>query len=90
MRLPGYERVEVSRAKMVEYVLSPTHPAGRGKGRFFRKFGFRPESWEVLADALKRHASKQEVQKVEDSPFGRRYTVEGPLDSPDGRNPAVR
>ncbi|MCW5314189.1 hypothetical protein GTQ43_10350 [Nostoc sp. KVJ3] len=29
------------------------------------------------------------VKKIEDSPFGTRYAVEGTLLSPDGRNPVI-
>ena len=31
-----------------------------------------------------------EVDKVEETRFGMRYTVEGAINSPDGRNPSVR
>lgn len=44
----------------------------------------------MLAEAIKRHASMNEVLRVEASPFGTRYVVEGPLMTPDGRNPLAR
>jgi len=90
MKLPACELADVPRVKIVDYLLSPVHPAGRGKAAFFRRVGFSPKAWAVLADALKGHAAKNDVRKREDSPFGTRYTVEGPLRSPDGRDPAVR
>lgn len=77
-------------AKVVDYLLSPDHPNGRGKARFFRQFGFTPDHWQLLADALRGHAAEHDVRKVEDSPFGRRYTIEGSIVSPDGRHPMVR
>jgi hypothetical protein len=51
----GSPREEVAR-----YLLSPTHPEGKGKAAFSRRFGFSPEAWEVLADAF-RHAAENEV-----------------------------
>ena len=50
-----------------------------------------PESaWETLAQALVRHAATYDIVESEDTGFGTRYTVEGGLESPDGRRPAVR
>ena len=44
-----------------------------------------------MAEALKHHASSNEVIKVEERPpFGVHYVIEGSLITPDGRNPDVR
>jgi hypothetical protein len=40
MKLPHADRLEISKAKVVQYLLSPTHRAGRGKAGFFSAFGF--------------------------------------------------
>ena len=53
------------------------------------RFGFSPDEWEVMAAALKAHAAC-EVSKAEESPFGRRFVIEGAIVSPDGRNPSIR
>lgn len=44
----------------------------------------------MLDQALRRHAADHEIAKTEETPFGTRYVVEGPLQSPDGCNPMVR
>jgi hypothetical protein len=49
-----------------------------------------PESWEVLAAALREHVCKKEVSKVKETGFGPRYEVDGELMAPDGRRPRVR
>ena len=90
MFLPGFDRAIVPQAKIIDYLLSPSHPTGHGKAKWFKKCGFTPESWEFLAEVLKRHAATCELAKVEDSPYGRRYTVEGELDLPGGGKSVVR
>jgi hypothetical protein len=65
-------------------------PDGASKARFLRGFGFREGDWRVLADSLRRIAVTWDVATVVESSFGTRYTVIGPLESPDGRNPRVR
>ncbi len=90
MKLSQHQLAGVSRAKIVEYLLSAAHPAGRSKARFFTKFGFQPERWDTLSQALTQHALENDVRKADDSAFGTRYTVEGPLSTPDGRRPVVR
>ncbi|NJP11194.1 MAG: hypothetical protein HC866_18385 [Leptolyngbyaceae cyanobacterium RU_5_1] len=90
MKLPNYENAIVPQAKVTNYLLSLTHPDGSSKARFFIRFGFSANSWEVLASALYNHAAAHEVVKVEASPFGTRYVIEGKLITPDHRNPMIR
>ena len=49
MQLPHVSSATVDRAKVVDYLLSETHPAGRSKARFFRAFGFTPRRWRAMA-----------------------------------------
>jgi len=90
MRVPNYEHAVVSERKIVAYLLSITHRDGRSKAAFFMRFGFTADSWENLANALRRHAADHEVAEVEETPFGTSYSVEGSLSAPDGRMPQVR
>jgi hypothetical protein len=90
MQLPGADNAVVPRGKLLEYLLSASHPVGRHKATFFRAYGFTPDRWQALVDALVRHANANPVAHTEETPFGTKYTVEGPLESPDGRDPAVR
>lgn len=75
--------------KLTAYLLSRSHPAGRRKAAFLR-FGFTADDWHVLADALVRHAATHEVAVVEESAFGTRHVIEGPIESSNGRDPAIR
>jgi hypothetical protein len=90
MNLPNAETARIDREKITEYLLSSVHPDGRSKAAFFCTFGFQLERWEVLQDALTRHAANNPVTDVVESRYGTRYVVEGPLDTPDGRSPVVR
>jgi hypothetical protein len=40
MRLPNVEKAEITEAKVVRYLLSTTHRAGKSKAAFFMQFGF--------------------------------------------------
>ena len=90
MKLPNYENAIVPRVKIIEYLLSPTHRDGRSKAEFFTRYGFSVDRWEELAAALLRHAAGHAIAKIEDSPFGARYIIEGGLSTPDGRVPVIR
>ena len=90
MRLPDSEHLQVDREKIVDYLLSPSHPDGQAKAEFFRRFGFRREEWNVLAEALRRYGLTHPIAKTVESPHGTRYSVDGPIESPDGRNPCIR
>ena len=90
MKMPGLVRAVVPKEKITSYLLSETHPTGRAKARFFGGYGFSLGAWEELAEALVRHAASHGVVATEESRFGVKYTIEGPLETRDGRNPRVR
>ena len=90
MRLPNHEQANVPEAKIVAYLLNLGSRNGASKARFFLAFGFTIERWHVMAEALKDHARANEVTEIVPRPFGLHYVVEGPLQTPDGRDPSVR
>jgi hypothetical protein len=90
MKLPNYEQVVITREKVVDYLLSDTHRDGRHKAAFFKRFGFTVAEWESAASALRAHAAEHDVTRIEPSPYGQRYVIEGIVRSPDGRDPLIR
>jgi len=90
MKLPNLERAIVRAEKVSDYLLSTTHPAGRHKARFFGLFGFSRFAPEILIQALVAHAGSNEVSAAVRTKFGTRYTIDGSLNSPDGRGPRLR
>ena len=84
MKLPNVEAAAISERKVVKYLLSATHRAGKSKASFFMQFGFESSRWEDLAEALKQHALNNEVALEEQTKFGTRYVIDGLLKAPDG------
>lgn len=90
MKLPNIEQAILPEEKFTTYLLDETHQEGRGKALFFQRFGFSVAEWNVLALALINHARAHDIVKAEKTKFGTRYVVEGELDTPVERKPAVR
>ena len=90
VRLPNANRARVDRDKILKYLLCHEHPDGAPKARFFERFGFKRSAWEKLAAALFKHAMVNVVRKMVETDYGTRYTVDGPVETPDGRGPAIR
>ena len=90
MKLPNFAAAVVAEDKLGGYLLSPTHRDGKYKAAFFLAMGFLADAGVDLALALREHAAAHEVTRVENSPFGVRYVVEGILQTPVGRTPQVR
>lgn len=84
MRLAGAEKAVVSPAKIVNYLLSPTHRAGKSKAAFFSAFGFSANQWQVMAEALRCHAMENDVCEHEQNEFGIHFVVDGPMRAPNG------
>ena len=90
MNLPNAGRAHVDRGKVTDYLLSVTHPLGAAKARFFVSCGFSPENWQTSAEALRTHATQGDATSSPESPYGTRYSVDGPLDTPSQRRPWIR
>lgn len=88
--LPDAGAAFVEPAKLTDYLLNPDHPVGGDKAAFLARFGFRPERWPILEVALLAQARAGVVVGERQTVYGHHYTVEGPLPTPDGRNPIVR
>jgi hypothetical protein len=87
--VPSCDQSIVEHTKITDYLLSRTHPIGQAKARFFRRFGFSEDAPDGLAQALLAHVRDNVVAAIETSALGTKYRVDGPLLSPDGRNPSV-
>ena len=85
MELPFKDSLLVEETKVIGYLLSEA--ASRGKATFFLRLGFRPDEWETLATALKVQAQNNRVTSMIDSAYGTRYSVDGPIETPDNRQP---
>ena len=83
--VPNCDMAIVEAGKVSDYLLSETHPIGRTKARFFRRFGFRADVPEEFAQAMLDHVRDNAVADIEMSPYGAKYRVDGPLTSPGGK-----
>jgi hypothetical protein len=88
--LPDFERAIIDDRKLAGYLLSTEHPFGRAKARFFLGLGFQREAIGTLNAALRRHAVENGIEVSEETDFGSKYVVEGPLVVPDGRSVGIR
>jgi hypothetical protein len=90
MKLPNAHFALVEQSKIIEYLLNPAHPDNGGKALFFQSLGFRPEEWQVLADAFRKLAQTGAVSKSMESPHGCKYILDGHIETPSGRTSMVR
>jgi hypothetical protein len=84
MRLPGGGDARVDPRKIRGYLLSRSHPVGRFKARVFASAGFTEATFDGFVAEVRRVAAEGDVSQVEDTTFGRKYTVSGALTGPAG------
>jgi uncharacterized protein DUF6883 len=89
-KLPNADKAIVEQEKILGYLLNPKHPLGAAKANFFSRYGFTPDKWKILAEALRLHGQTNNVNQIRDTNYGPQYIVEGRIDAPDGRAPFVR
>ena len=90
MKLSNVDAAFVPKAKVVDYLLSPTHRIGKNKAAFFLSFDFSREQWTELKEALLLHAREHDISDQEETPFGRRYSIDGTMLAPSGDRLNVR
>ncbi|MYD49701.1 MAG: hypothetical protein F4W95_14665 [Chloroflexi bacterium] len=90
MKLPNAENARIEPAKITNYLLSLDSERGRSKAKFFMEFGFHREEWQRLMNTLLVHGGNHDVTRVIETQHGTKFTVEGAIQTPDGRNPLVR
>lgn len=89
MRIPNADRAVIDPVKLHGYLLSPAHPVGRFKGRFFADLGYTRDDWRRLeADLRAQHLSK-EAQRGATSRYGQKYEIRAMLTGPAGRSAEV-
>jgi hypothetical protein len=84
VKLPNGHLATVPKPKITQYLLNPGHPAGGSKAAFFLRHGFTVGDWQRLAATLLQHAQDNEVVETEQTRYGTRYVLDGPLTAPDG------
>ncbi len=90
MKLPNAHLAIVEREKIADYLLNPAHPDNGGKAAFFIAHGFQREDWQTLVAALLGLAATGEVAKELASPHGRKYVLDGSIQTPAHRQPVLR
>jgi len=81
VRIPNARSASVEDSKLAEYLLSPTHPVGRYKARFFRSLGYTRENAGGLAADLCK-LLENDVEDTIETEFGTKYVVRGQLEGP--------
>jgi len=89
-KLPRSGQLAVERRKVVDYLLSETHPDGESKARFFTARGFTRNRSRGLADALLQHGREREVETETSNDYGIKYILRCELVTPDKRNPCIK
>ena len=89
MQLPNADQALVPHAKVVDYLLSLSHPIGQSKAVFFRALGYDDSNADKLADALVKLAHTASVSGTIETSFGTKYMVPGEIRTPSGRAVAI-
>ncbi len=79
MKLPNSENAYIPQPKLMEYLLSPTHPEGGPKAVFFNQVGYPRENADELSSILLDIARTNEITTHIANEFGKKYIIEGIL-----------
>jgi hypothetical protein len=89
VRLPARDAI-IPAGKLQEYLLSATHPDGRGKAEYLGRLGYFQDTAADLDADLREQILSLDAQPGRPSPYGQKYEILGPLTGPNGKNAWVR
>ncbi len=90
MKLPHPKKITIPKEKLVNYILSETHPTGKFKARIFRKLGFDETNINIFKKELQLIVKSQETTEVLVSPYGTKYIIDGQIKTPNGKTIKIR
>lgn len=90
MKLPHAKNVVIAKEKLVNYILSETHPTGKFKAKIFRKIGFDESKVNSFEKGLKQIADSEEVVEEIRSEYGTKYIIDGQIKGSVGKAIKVR
>ena len=82
MKLQNKENAYISTAKLLNYLLSETHPVGKSKARYLRSMGFNETNVNLLKERLITIAQSENVKETVFSSHGVKYIIDGLLQTP--------
>lgn len=85
MKLPSSDKAIVPKKKLIDYLLSETHPVGSSKAKFFRGHGYKKTNIEELAKSLLHIAQTNDVKNIRELDYGTNYLIEGTIKTPNGK-----
>jgi len=89
MKLPAQHAI-IPQEKLCDYLLSKTHPDGRGKAEYLARLGYFQAQWARLEEDLRVQHLSREAEPTGQSRYGQKYEILGPLTGPNGTAAWVR
>ena len=90
MRLPNADQAAIEPQKLHGYLLSPSHPVGRFKARFFTALGYAAERWQDFESDLRTQLLTQDAELSDSMPDGRLFTIRAILNGRNGQSAIVQ
>lgn len=90
MKLPNSKDAVISNEKIIDYILSETHPVGKFKARLFQKFGFNNTNANLFEKSLRKIAKTHEVTLTLPTQYGTKYLIDGEIKTPLGKPIKIR
>lgn len=84
MKLPNNESVYIPISKLLDYLLSETHPIGKSKAKYLRSVGFNETNIDLLRQKLIAIAQTENIKEAIPSSHGVKYVIDGSIKTPIG------
>jgi hypothetical protein len=85
-----WKEIIIDPEKLSQYLLSPLHPIGKVKAKFFGSLGFSAENARMFEEGLRKVARYGMVEEREKSPYGEKILIVGDIKGPSGKSALIK
>ena len=89
MKVPNNDNAVIPPEKIVDYLLSKTHPLGKAKALFFEQIGYTLQNTDLFSKDLHAIIKANSIRSVIETNFGAKYIVKGPIGKRFGKNVVI-
>ena len=82
--IPNAAQARIDPRKLRDYALNREHSSGRYKAEYFAPMGYTADNWQRLERDIREQLLIQPALPGRESPFGRKYVINAPLQGPQG------
>jgi hypothetical protein len=89
MKITNFDKAIINDSKIIDYLLSNSHPSGRNKAKFFNTLGYNKDNFIELIKEFRILISTNDYELIIENEFGTKFIVNGKIKAKEKNNAEI-